>query len=385
VSRSVWLAGGGLVGLKGIVQAAIGWDAGRLLAPRRAPPAGVERIDVRGAFVAPGFIDLHAWGEPSVVGRDLAAGGTTAFLSTIGPCAPEELMARLQALRDAPPGAGAACEGAHLEGPFLNPRQAGALPARWMRPAVARELRQLEPLAAGIRLMTLAPELPGSEALIRWCRRRAIVPSLGHSEADASVAELAILAGASAATHVFNRMPPLHHRQPGLLGVALTDDRLAAMAILDGIHLHPMAFRLLYRSKGPDRIVLVTDAVRHAEALGAREVRGAFYRDDGVLAGSALTMMRAVQNAVAFAKMPLWEAVRMASLNPARLLGCAGTRGTLRAGSRADLVVFDERFRVLLTVVDGRPVYATGQIARSVNRLHHRSRISRSGRPPVRR
>ena len=245
--------------------------------------------------------------------------------------------------------------GVHLEGPFINPRRAGALPARWMRPPGGAELRALA-VSGQLRMITMAPELPGAREAIRWCRAHHIVVSLGHSEADASGALAAIEAGASAVTHVFNAMRPFHHREPTLLGVALTDDRLTAMVVLDGVHVDAYAFRLLLRAKGAGRVALVTDSIRHQ---GWRVTRrhGAYYTRHGVLAGSGLTMIRAVRNATSSGGASLEEAVRMASETPARLLGLDRARGALAVGKRADLVAFDRRFRVRLTVIGGHLVH----------------------------
>ncbi len=250
---------------------------------------------------------------------------------------------------------GAQCLGVHLEGPFVNPRRAGALPTRWMRPPTAAELAALA-RAGGVRLVTMAPELPGAARAIAWCRRRGIRVSLGHSVANDREARRAVEAGATAVTHVFNGMPPFHHRRPSLLDVALTEPRLTTMVIADGVHASPSAFRLLVRSKGADQVALVTDSIA---AQGGKVVRrrGAFYTRRGTLAGSDLTMLRSVRNAVRWGGVELPDAIRMATEVPARLLGVHGQRGVLRVGARADVVVFDAAFHVRLTMVGGRVVY----------------------------
>jgi N-acetylglucosamine-6-phosphate deacetylase len=205
--------------------------------------------------------------------------------------------------------------------------------------------------------MTIAPELPRGIEAIRWCARHGITVSLGHSDASAEVTQRAITAGATTVTHVFNGMRPLHHRDPGLLGEVLTDDRLVAMVILDGAHVDPTAFQLLVRCKGPNGVALVTDSVRHQRHPKAARAKGAYYLKRGILAGSALTMMEAVRNATVFGKIPLPDAVRMASLNPARAIHEAHRLGSLEVGKRADLVVFDARFRVSMTLIAGAIVY----------------------------
>ena len=316
----------------------------------------------------PGFIDLHVWGEPAALSRLLPRSGTTAFCSALGPQPVEALQQAVARVPRRGELAGARWLGWHLEGPFLNPRRGGALPRRWMRAPRRSELEALwRASRQAIRLITLAPELPGALDAIRWCRRRGIAVSLGHTEAGALAARRAIAAGARAVTHVFNGMPPLHHRRPGLLDVALASRELVTMAIADGVHVSPAALRLLVQLKGASRVALVTDSIRHAHpsarpsaSLGTSprgvaglrwpvvKRHGAFYLRDGTLAGSDLTMIHAVRMMVERVGVPLRDAVRMASAVPARLLGAPRT---------ADRVTFDERFRVLRTIVAGRAVY----------------------------
>ena len=347
---------GKLLTPRGTINGALQVSNGRIAAIRALAPRGARAVDARGCYVAPGFIDLHVWGEPDVLARELVQSGTTAFLTTLGP-EPAQRLARDVAARAARlPMNGAQCLGVHLEGPFLNPARGGALPKRWMRAPSVRELERLW-RASGerVRLITLAPEWSGARAAIRWCRRHRVVVSLGHSDADATTATRAVEAGAHAVTHVFNGMRPFHHRQPSLLDVALTDPRLTAMAILDSVHLGPSAFRLLVKAKGVERVALVTDSIRRA-GWDVVKQHGAWYRRDGTLAGSSLTMITAVRNAVELGGVSLIDAVRMASEVPARLLGDR-LRGAIAVGRRADLVVFDRRFRIRLTLIGGRLVY----------------------------
>ena len=352
-----WVAHGKLVTPQGVVDGAVQIAHGRIAAMRSTPPRGARRIDLRGAYLAPGFIDLHVWGDPRIVARQCVKSGTTAFLTTLGPQPPERLAKEVAARAKTPGILGAQCLGLHLEGPFLNSKRAGALPQRWMRPPTIRELEQLEAIAEErLRLITLAPELPRALEAIRWCRHQRVIAALGHSDADAPRALEAVDAGASAVTHVFNGMRPFHHRQPVLLDIALTESRLTTMVILDGVHVSPHAFRLLVREKGSERIALVTDSIRH-QGWNVIERRGAYYTRGGILAGSDLTMIEAVRNAVLVGGVSLAEAVRMATEVPARLLGLGRSRGTLAVGRRADLVAFDRNFRVLLTIVGGQVGY----------------------------
>ena len=353
----LWLTHGALLTPRGIVRGAVQIARGRIAAVRSTTPRGSASLDLSGAYLAPGFIDLHAWGDPAVVGRQAVKHGTTAFLSAIGPGPARRFVKEVAERRIDLSGESAACLGFHLEGPFLNPARGGALPRRWMRPPTAHELRALAHAAGRrVRLMTLAPELPGALSAIRWCVAHRVVASLGHSDADALTAQRAVDAGARTVTHVFNGMRPLHHRRSSLLDVALADARLTTMVIADGVHISPTAFRLLVRVKGAGGIALVTDSIREA-GWDVMQRRGAYYTRQGVLAGSDLTMIGAVRNAVRFGGVSLANAVRMASEVPARLLGLARSRGTLEVGKRGDLVGFDRKLRVMVTVVGGRIVY----------------------------
>jgi len=350
------------------VRGAVGIRAGRIVAIRPSAPSRGESRNVRGHYVAPGFVDLHLWGDPGRIASQEVRFGTTSFLATVGPESPQGLVNHLVQLNGcakipARPGhgdgraGGARCLGIHLEGPFLNPLRAGALASRWLRPPTKPELRQVLRYAEGrLKLVTLAPELPGALEAARTLAARGVVVSMGHSDATVPVARQAIEVGATTVTHIFNGMRPMHHRAPGLLGQALTDDRLTAMVILDGVHVDPMVFRLLLRCKGLDRIVLATDSVRHQARLKATLSGGAYRTAGGILAGSRLTMIEAVRNAVIFGSLPLADALRLATANPARLIGRRDL-GELSVGKLADLVVFDEQFRIGLTLVGGHVVY----------------------------
>jgi len=354
----MWLTGGRLITPRGLVIGAVGIAHGRIAAIRPRAPQGARVVDVGGCYVAPGFIDVHVWGEPQRVALEAARHGTTAFLTTLGP-ASEAALARAVAERAHACPRGADCLGLHLEGPFLNPARGGVLPRRGMRAPTARELERLWRAAGGrVRLLTLAPELRGAREAIGWCRRHRIVVSLGHSDADAAISRRAVDAGAAAVTHAFNGMRPWHHRRPSLLDVALTDPRLIAMVIADGVHVSATALRLLLRAKGAAGVALVTDSVRgQASSWKLRRRGDAYVNQRGVLAGSGLTMIEAVRTMVRLGAASLPEAVRMASEVPARLLGLWRERGSLEVGKRADVVVFDKNFRVHCTFINGDVAY----------------------------
>ena len=263
------------------------------------------------------LLDLHVWGDPHAVARRL--GSHTRFLAAVGP-SDVTRWARDAACRSLPP----TCLGYHLEGPYLNPQMAGALSRRACRPRVRmRELAALVEAGGGrVRLMTIAPELPGATTAIRWLRRHGVVTSLGHTDATYDQARRAIDAGATSATHLFNRMRPWHHRDPGVIGAILDDARVSVQAIVDGVHLHPSAFRLLVRAVGPGRIILTTDAViDDARRQGLVYSRQAYYTSGGVLAGSALSLPAAMRHAVQWGGVTPQQARAMAGTNPARLLG----------------------------------------------------------------
>lgn len=350
---SYWISGGKLVTPSGVLPGAVKISNGRIAEIR--PKTGNRRaLNARGLFIAPGFIDLHVWGDPRLVAEDAIAHGTTGFLTTLGPAPQRQLLRHVRERADQLLTDGAACLGIHLEGPFVSQKRAGALPSRWMRAPKVAELKALAQAARGrLRLVTMAPDLPGAIEAIRWCARQHITVSLGHTEADAATSVRAVEAGARAVTHVFNGMKPFHHRASSLLDVALTDDRVTAMVIADGIHISAFALRLLLRSKSAERTALVTDSIRR-QGWRVWLRRGAYYTRSGVLAGSCLTMIGAVKNAVQLAGASLPDAVRMASEIPARLLGIQHQRGRLAVGLIADLVAFDKEFRVHWTVRQGQ-------------------------------
>ncbi|MDP9374761.1 MAG: amidohydrolase family protein, partial [Chloroflexota bacterium] len=246
-------------------------------AGRAAPAAGGEALDLGGLTVLPGFIDLHIHGAG---GADAHAGeiaplaaflprcGVTAFLPTLAADAEARTLDALRAIarvRDEQArdnAGGALILGAHLEGPFLNPARAGAIPPEHLRPAdPVRAGRLLDAAPGLVRLMTVAPDAPGAIDLIPELARRGVVVSLGHTAADYGLFRRAVDAGARHTTHLFNAMTGLHHRAPGAAGAALTDDRVTVELIADGEHVHPAMLALAIRARGVDRVALVSDAV----------------------------------------------------------------------------------------------------------------------------
>ncbi len=336
--------------------------------------------------VAPGLIDLHIHGfrghdpleDPQGMARELARVGTTAFLPTLFPAAPETLGRQARELWSRRPTSdptGASLLGLHLEGPFVNPAMAGALPPDQLGDPSPTALRSILGSATGtgqgIRIMTVAPELPGAPDLIAELVRSGVRVSLGHSRAEVRDALAAARAGARGVTHLFNAMGPLHHRRAGLLGFALSDDALSAEIIADLTHVGPEAFRLALRARGKQGLCLVSDALRMAgtgcdvfESGGARcgPHDGAFWRlgPDGEplgLAGASASQLEGVRRLVQGQVASLEEALTMASESPARSLGLEGERGRIVPGARADLILLDPGdLRLVEVLVGGEPV-----------------------------
>ncbi len=343
------------------------------------PPEGAEVIDAGGGYVSPGLIDVHCHGfmgwdashgdleELRQMSRRAARFGVTAWLPTtmtldwpaLERCFSAIRQARQESLTDE--WCGAQVLGCHAEGPFINPRKKGAQAKSGIQKPDAEKLR---PWADVIRLATLAPELEGAIECIRAARAMGVALSMGHTDASYDQAMAGIEAGVTHATHTFNAMPPLNHRQPGAVGAALGDGRVFCELICDTFHVHPALFGLMAKLAG-DRLVLITDSIPVAglpdgphEQLGATViVDGMKLRfPDGTIAGSALTLDTAVRNFAKHTGLPLWQAVGMASLNPARSIGADGEKGSLEPGKHADIVIADPDFRIRATFVRGRRV-----------------------------
>lgn len=351
----------------------------RIRAIADAIPAGAEVIDAGGGYVSPGLIDVHCHGfmgmdashgdpeELRRMSRRAAQTGVTAWLPTTmtldWPALEGCFAAIRQAQRDslAPDWRGAQVLGCHAEGPFISPKRKGAQAESGIQPPDAEKLR---PWADVIRLMTLAPEREGALDCVRAARAMGITLSMGHTDATYDQARAGIAAGVTHMTHTFNAMPPLNHREPGAVGAALEDDRVYCELICDTFHVHPALFGLMARQKG-DRLVLITDSIPAAglpdgphDQLGVTViVDGIRCRfPDGTIAGSALTLDRAVRNFAKYADVPLWRAVNMASLYPARSIGADGAKGSLEIGKDADILIADGDFNVRATFVRGRRV-----------------------------
>ncbi len=336
-------------------------------------PSTADRVFPDGTLV-PGFIDLQVNGasgldlldcDPDGVARlstYLASTGTTGFLPTLISAPAERIHHAVQTLRQAR-SVGAEVLGIHLEGPALSSLRKGAHHPRWLRAPKDAEVRRMyaETLPE-LRLVTLAPELPGADELMDWLTRERIIVSLGHTDATYEQAAQALGHSARMVTHLFNAMRPFHHRDPGVVGAAFDDPRCVCGLIVDGVHVHPAAVRFVHRVLGARRIALVTDATAAAGmvpgtyTLGSRYVRfeagDAPRLEDGTLAGSALRMDQAISNLVAWG-LDLREAILSATAVPASVLGLTD-RGALTPGLRGDVCVLGRDGHAIFTLVGGR-------------------------------
>lgn len=333
-----------------------------------------ERIDGNGMWLIPGMIDVHIHGangydmmdgtEDSIqeVSRACAATGCTSFLATSVSSTIVDLLNMIRSVK-AVIGReqGARIAGIHLEGPYLNPKRKGMQNEKYLRHPNLEEMKLIIREAGSlIKMVTIAPELPRGLELISFLKEQGVVIAVAHSDATYEEAKLAFTAGASHVTHCFNGMRPIHHRDPGLIVAAFEEPHVSLQAIVDQVHLHPAIVRLMHRLKGPEGMVLITDALQ-AMGLGDGNYmfgghhvtvsEGIARLADGTLASSTVTMNEALRLTEANG-ISMEDAVRMASTTPAHILGLS-RKGKIEVGYDADLVLMDERYQVQWTMIEG--------------------------------
>lgn len=363
---------------------------------RQTTPSGLsdrESIDLVGAYVAPGLIDIHIHGSAGVDVLDtdreglaklsefLLAGGVTGYFATLVPTDERGYESALATIisyiesQDEEGGSFSAHRarilGIHFEGPFVSERRCGALKREHFR-TYTGEPRSLRLFTGAIesgppmaRLMTLAPEIQGGIDLTRELTRSGVRVFIGHSQADLETLDRAAEAGARHITHFPNALDPLHHREPGAVAWGLVSSDVSLDCIADFHHVHPLMLRLIYKSKAAQRMALISDAILPTglgdgefsvwgESVAVRGGRTSLIREpgEGTIAGSVITMRQALKNIISLG-VPVSDAVRMATLTPAMAAGVDGERGSIEMGKRADLIAFDDKLDVRLAVVGG--------------------------------
>ncbi len=350
-------------------------------------PTGDEtQLDFSGHWIIPGMIDLHVHGSAGhdvmdgtpdalrEISKSLCQYGVTGFLATTMTAPWEHIVRALHAITVATEERNdyAQILGVHLEGPWINPKHKGAQKEEDIQQPGREQLESLLSVAQDrLRMVTLAPEMPGVLEAIRELVRHGVICSIGHSDATWEEVRQAVGAGATHFTHLFNAMRGLHHREPGVVGSALQLRQCSCDIIADFVHVHPAAVELVYHSKGREKLLLISDGMRAVGMgdgtfeLGGQtvHVHGCIARlAGGTLAGSTLTLDRAVKNMVEGVGVAVQDAVYMASTAPAEKLGIADRKGSLEAGKDADLAVLSSDFRTLLTMVKGKIAYREDEV-----------------------
>lgn len=339
---------------------------------------GGSAVNGQGQLLIPGMIDVHIHGANGYdmmdgttrsieeVSRTCAKTGCTSFLATSVSSSLQDLLLMVDNVKKvAGREPGAKIVGIHTEGPYLNAKRKGMQNEAYIRhPDLAEMNKIIEAAGAQLKMATIAPELPGGMELVSALREHEIIVAIAHSDATYDEATEAFELGASHITHCFNGMRPIHHRDPGLIVAAFEQPRVSLQAIVDHVHLHPAIVRLMHRIKGPDNMVLITDAMQ-AMGMGDGEyhfgghhvsvVENIARLKDGTLASSTVTMNKALKYSVELG-IPLQDAVTMACRTPADLLGLK-QKGRIIPGADADLVLLDEQFQVIWTMIDGHVVH----------------------------
>lgn len=332
------------------------------------PASGEYWIDAEGNYVSPGFIDLHVHGvgvcdlykDPvnavKHMARILAAQGVTSFLPTLITAPLDKIIDTLSKLT----------MGVNLEGPFINPEKRGAHPMRDIKQPNTEELiRIIEAGGGNLRIITIAPELPGAFNLIDILREKSIIPAIGHTLASFEETMTAIDKGFTYISHTFNAMTPFHHRAPGAIGAILMRKEVTTEIIADGVHVHPAVVKFLCQLKEKEKIILVTDALvgimrrgDKAEFAGVEVTSNGYgaYAQDGTLMGSVVPMNKAILNITQFTELDLTSAVKLATINPANLLEIGDRKGSIEIGKDADIVILGDDLSVKTTIIGGKAV-----------------------------
>ena len=337
----------------------------------------LELIDAKGNYISPGFIDIHIHGSGgcdtmdgnidalNIISKTIIKNGTTAFLPTTMTMDIEDIHNALDVIRQGMniDMEGAQVLGAHMEGPFINAKFKGAQNEIYV---LSPHIKYLEDYLDVIKIITMAPEVEGGIDFIdRVLEMKEIVLSIGHTNASYEEAMEAIKRGIRHATHTFNAMTPLHHRNPGVVG-AIFNSNITCELIADKIHIHPELFKLLMNIKGKDKLILITDAMRAGcmkdgeYDLGGQKVivnGGSARLENGSLAGSILTINKAIKNFKEATGLPLNEVIQLSTLNPAKLLSVDNVKGSLDIGKDADIIIFDENIEIQKAYVQGEEKY----------------------------
>jgi len=337
----------------------------------------------KGEYIVPGFIDIHCHGGNGYdtmdstyealkeISKFKAKNGCTGFLATTVTSSTKDTTKALNNISEYSKQSteeGAEILGIHLEGPFINAKQKGAQREDLIiSPSIEIVKKFISEAGGLIKIVTYAPELDIDFKFTSFLNNKGIIPSVGHSFADYETITSVIRFGLKSSSHIFNQMKGIHHREPGTVGAILTEENLFAEIIADCIHVHPAIVNLLVKTKGVDKIIIITDAMRAAGLqdgiydLGGLKVivkNSEACLESGNLAGSTLTMNRAIKNMVEKMGINIKKSLKMASLNPARLLGLDKDRGSLTPGKRADIVVLDDNFNVIYTIKKGKVIYS---------------------------